>query len=264
MKNPGRLPLLVDRDEILRRFDREVRQHPPPLLGVRYEGLDGIVRAFGTENVVLYASLEGRDVESVIAEQRAFYAARGVVDFEWKVYEHDRPPDLGARLARAGFVPDPAETLLLFDLTAPLPRTPSPGIEIRTLRSEDDFRTMVAVTGAAFGRDHEARLEELRGRLSDPSVVFFLACVEGTPAATGRLELPEGSTFAGIWGGGTDPRFRHRGVYRALVAARAEVARARGYRYLMVEAAPTSRPILERLGFRRYASVAGWRPRPSP
>ena len=40
-----------------------------------------------------------------------------------------------------------------------------------------------------------------------------------------------------------------RGLYRATVAKRAELARERGYRWLYSDALPTSRPILERLGF---------------
>jgi Acetyltransferase (GNAT) family. len=47
----------------------------------------------------------------------------------------------------------------------------------------------------------------------------------------------------------TLPEFRGRGLYKATVARRAELARERGYRWLYVDALPTSRPILERLGF---------------
>ena len=49
--------------------------------------------------------------------------------------------------------------------------------------------------------------------------------------------------------GVTLPEFRGRGLYRATVAKRAELARARGYRWLYSDALPTSRPILERVGF---------------
>ena len=47
----------------------------------------------------------------------------------------------------------------------------------------------------------------------------------------------------------TLPEFRGRGLYRATVAKRAELARDSGYRWLYSDALPTSRPILERLGF---------------
>ncbi len=54
------------------------------------------------------------------------------------------------------------------------------------------------------------------------------------------------------------PDHQGRGVYRALVAARAAEARRRGVRYLTVDARETSRPILERLGFQPLATVRGW------
>ena len=58
-----------------------------------------------------------------------------------------------------------------------------------------------------------------------------------------------GTEFAGLWGGGTVPGWRRRGIYRALVGCRARLAAERGYRYLTVDASPESRPILERTGF---------------
>jgi GNAT superfamily N-acetyltransferase len=58
-----------------------------------------------------------------------------------------------------------------------------------------------------------------------------------------------GTEFAGLWGGSTRAQWRGRGIYRALVARRAQLAAERGVRYLQVDASSDSRPILERLGF---------------
>ncbi len=80
------------------------------------------------------------------------------------------------------------------------------------------------------------------------------------PIAAGRLELPPSGEFAGLWGGGTVPDWRHRGVFRSLVAYRAAIARDRGFRYLQVDAAEASRPILERLGFVELAKTMPYRP----
>ncbi len=51
------------------------------------------------------------------------------------------------------------------------------------------------------------------------------------------------------------PAWRRRGVFRALVAHRATLASARGFRYLQVDALPPSRPILKRLGFVELATT---------
>jgi GNAT superfamily N-acetyltransferase len=64
------------------------------------------------------------------------------------------------------------------------------------------------------------------------------------------MRFPSGTEFATLWGGSTLPGWRRRGIYRALVHRRAQVAVARGRRYLEVDASSESRPILERLGFR--------------
>jgi GNAT superfamily N-acetyltransferase len=78
--------------------------------------------------------------------------------------------------------------------------------------------------------------------------------------SAGRVEFNEGSEFASLWGGGTDPAWRGRGLYRATVAFRAGLARERGYRYVQVDALPTSRPILERLGFVELTRTTPYRP----
>jgi GNAT superfamily N-acetyltransferase len=52
-----------------------------------------------------------------------------------------------------------------------------------------------------------------------------------------------------LWGGATLREWRGRGIYRALVFRRAQLAAERRRRYLEVDASTGSRPILERLGF---------------
>lgn len=76
-----------------------------------------------------------------------------------------------------------------------------------------------------------------------------------TSDVKGRTKLPPGGRFAGLWGGGTVPEWRGRGLYRALVARRARVAAERGYRYLRVDASDMSRPILARLGFTQLSTT---------
>jgi GNAT superfamily N-acetyltransferase len=96
-------------------------------------------------------------------------------------------------------------------------------------------------------------------RLADPAFALYVAYADGRPVASARAEFPPGRSFAGLWGGGTISEYRGRGIYRALVQARAEEARRRGYRYLRVDARDTSRPILERLGFIALTPIIEWR-----
>jgi GNAT superfamily N-acetyltransferase len=77
----------------------------------------------------------------------------------------------------------------------------------------------------------------------------FVAEAGGQVVSSAWLVFKPGTQFAGLWGGATRPGWRGRGIYRALVARRAQFAAARGVRFLQVDASDDSRPILERLGF---------------
>jgi GNAT superfamily N-acetyltransferase len=79
--------------------------------------------------------------------------------------------------------------------------------------------------------------------------VAVVAIADEKPVSGGRVDFEDDVEFAGLFGGITLPEHRGRGLYRATVAKRAELARERGYRWLYSDALPTSRPILERLGF---------------
>ncbi len=116
----------------------------------------------------------------------------------------------------------------------------------------------VAVSGAAFGEDNDRKAAAYVSALGDPALALVVAYADGGPVSAGRLQMPEGRVFASMWGGGTVPSHRGRGIYRALVAERAAEARRRGYRYLTVDARASSRPILERLGFVALTGVTGW------
>jgi GNAT superfamily N-acetyltransferase len=116
---------------------------------------------------------------------------------------------------------------------------------------------LVAVHNEVFGGDHSAMGRTLLARLArQPSATAAIVAVAGqTPIAAGRVEFHPGTEFASLWGGGTLPAWRGRGVFRSLVAGRAALASARGFRYLQVDASPDSRPILERLGFVQLATT---------
>ncbi|HLY78365.1 MAG TPA: GNAT family N-acetyltransferase, partial [Caulobacteraceae bacterium] len=169
------------------------------------------------------------------------------------------PPNLAAALAAAGFEEDGPETFLVLDMAATLAAfDPPAGIEVREVTDRAGAADLVAVSEAAFGRNEPWRLDQLVGRLDDPTQALFVAYDGGAPVSSGRLELAPGKTFAGLYGGGTRPDYQGRGVYRALVAARAAVARRRGHRYLTVDARETSRPILQRIGFEPLTTIRDW------
>ncbi len=205
-------------------------------------------RSHGEETTVTAHALDEASADIAIQEE----IARGK-PFEWKAFSFDRPPDLIERLARAGFEIGKPEALVVYDLAQGLEPFAS-DLDVRpvTLANLDDYRLTAE---AAFGKDHASTTAALARDLAetDESHQAFVAYLDGLPAAVGRLYTHPESRFAGLYGGGTRPEFRGHGLYRAVVAARAHVAAARGARYLQVDAMPTSLPTLQRIGFVKVA-----------
>jgi len=203
---------------------------------------------------VVWSDLDADTADGVIAEQVRFFAERGE-PFEWKLYSYERPPDLDQRLLAAGFVPEDPESLMVADAAAIAGRdgpavAPPDGVRLVPVTDEAGLGLMAEVHDQVFGPDPQLRgLLTAQLRNSPGGTVLVLAMAGDEPVCSARVEFIPGTEFAGLWGGGTLPQWRGRGIYRALVAYRARLAAARGYRYLQVDASPQSRPILERLGF---------------
>jgi N-acetylglutamate synthase-like GNAT family acetyltransferase len=82
----------------------------------------------------------------------------------------------------------------------------------------------------------------------------LLATVNGESAGSAGLTLfPPAAAV--LNGGAVRPKFRGRGIYHSLVAARLEIARAAGVDGLCVWGGHMSAPILSQLGF----ETVGWR-----
>jgi predicted GNAT family acetyltransferase len=265
LSRPRRLEVLVVSPEVLRLFDEEVRQNPEGAAGYRTERLGSLIRVIGPkEHYILYAHLLESEAADVIARQTAEFRAMHQL-VEWKVYSHDQPVTLGGLLQGAGWVSSPPESLMLFDLSEPVASSPlPPQAEIRRVRGREALSDVESVDQAAFGRVNEFLRQNVAERLDNPNLAQYVAYWEGVPVSAGRVETRSGGSFASLFGGGTIPAFRGRGLYRALVAERARFAREQGARYVLVGALDgTSRPILERVGFVRIAGIVCWELRPT-
>ncbi|WP_329406646.1 GNAT family N-acetyltransferase [Streptomyces sp. NBC_00704] len=245
----------MDHAEVLALYDREMREGArPESSDARIERAGGVVRHVGGDggwSGVLWSGLDAADADAAIAEQIAYFGRLGH-EFEWKLYGHDRPADLGRRLVAAGFAADPEETLMVSGTREQLVDAPPPeGVRIVTVTDRVGVELMVEANERAFGRDGSWLRDLLLARLaSDPGELVALVALAGdVPVSSARMELVPGTGFAGLWGGGTVDGWRGRGLYRALIAHRARIAAERGYPYLQVDASDQSRPILGRLGF---------------
>ncbi|MCA1221536.1 GNAT family N-acetyltransferase [Streptomyces sp. 8L] len=245
----------MDHTEVLALFDRQMRREAAPDgPGTRVERTASAVRQSGGDgwNGVLWSDLDEASADAGIAAQIAYFAGR---PFEWKLYAHDTPYDLGERLASAGFRAEPPETLMAAPTAAVVERTARTrlpdGVRLEPVTDAAGVARMAAVHDEVFGPGSSSFREPLARQLAEEpdTLSAVLAVADGTPVCAARAEFPPGKEFASLWGGGTLPEWRGRGVYRAVVAQRARIAARRGYRFLQVDASEDSRPILERLGF---------------
>ncbi|MEU8758998.1 GNAT family N-acetyltransferase [Streptomyces sp. NPDC048659] len=243
------------------RFDRQRRiDARPDGPGCHVERDGSVVRHTGPAyawNGVLWSGLGETDADAAIEAQIRYFRAAGR-SFEWTVYGHDGPADLADRLLAAGFTAEEPETLMVAEADSlPAAVDLPPGVELHAVTDEAGVRMMAEVHEKAFGTDSSQYVSRMLDQLTaaPDSVAAVVALADGVPVSSGRLDLPEGCDFAGLYGGGTVAEWRGKGLYRALVSHRARTAIARGYRYVQVDAAPTSRPILRRLGFAELTTM---------
>jgi GNAT superfamily N-acetyltransferase len=240
-------------------FDTQIRRKATAdEPGAIVEADDGVLRwvAPGTQtSCIIWSALTAETADAAIAAQRAYFTHRGT-PVEWKYYDYDTPADLPARLLAAGFEPEDEEVMIVAETAAISPEVGLPaGVRLAPVTDEAGIEAMMAVRDRAFPDPspelHERLLTQFRD--APESLEMVVAMAGDEPVAAARVEFVPGTDFAGLWGGGTVPEWRGRGIFRALVAYRAGLAAERGYRYLQVDALPTSRPILERLGFEAVA-----------
>lgn len=205
--------------------------------------------------------LEPDAVEAAVAEVRGIVREHGHTDAMWWIGGSTQPPDLAARLEALGFRP-PADRVseLVALATASPPEPGPPEVEARLVRTLAEFTAANEIRWDAFAvperrreperRQLEQQFEDVHGSGISPT---FLAWVDGRPAGTAiGVYAPDGCLLVG---GATAAWARGRGAYRALVRARWDEAVRRGTPGLAVEAAPTSEPILRRLGFQEVTRL---------
>lgn len=216
-------------------------------------------------NSAAFIRCSAQEADDVISEVAALFDDRNL-PVMWVLDPGTAPVNFADFLVARGLVPDPhgAESAVM---VLPMPHRfvteVVQGLELRDgLADLETFRAVDAVNAEAFaGRtvdEDPVYLAQLERRLRNQKEVsgrhVILATIDGEPAGSAGLTIypPAGAVLNG---GAVRAKFRGLGIYRAMVAARIEMAREGGVPGLSVWGGPMSAPILERLGFQKV----GWR-----
>ncbi len=258
----------MDRELLLALYDKEQRieiEYPDICKEVKAD----VVRFTGpaerhSSNFVLYSRLNDGNVDAVIEEQIAYYRQKNV-PFEWKVYDHDAPPDLRTRLIMHGFKARERDAIMVLDVHKAAPvllrRVKA---DVRRLTEPEEVINLIRLLEEVWETDFSGLQklleEDLVKRPSFSSL--YIAYVDNTAASVGWVQFPDNSRFASLWGGTTLPDYRGEGLYAAIMATRVQEAIRRGYSFLTIDASKMSRPIAEKYGFQllTYAHACMWYP----
>jgi len=200
-------------------------------------------------NGVRRVACSAERLPAVVEEVRRQARERGV-RLNWQLDVWNRA-ELEPVLLANGLRLDDEVTTLEFEGDVEEP--PVAGMELADGMADlDSFRRHHATVAAGFaGSDRPVpEDDDLRDRYAvseAASVRLVTALIFGEPAGGGSLAVDkDGATLGGA---SVLPRFRHRGIYRALVAERMRLASEQGAPLVITHARPTSRPILQWLGF---------------
>jgi len=215
------------------------------------------------EAVLSFARFAPANAERRIDEELENLKSHGW-EAEWKVHDFDQPEDLRSRLQARELTLHHAEALMVLDVG-----------DVRIQPSAPRDVELEAASGPTL--DEIARFQEevwqcrlpwLSGALhemgerSDGSCPVFCARVGGRVVGSGWIDFHGGSEFAQLSGGAVAEEYRGHGVYSLLFERRLAEAKARAVPFIAVDAAPMSRPILERKGFRFVCGTYPMRTRP--
>ena len=201
---------------------------------------------------------DGTDAAKLVIQVLRLAGANRAEEVLWPVHPATEPADLGAALERVGAEVDVRADISSFDLAEPLPPLDVPAdVSVELVDTTTQLEEAYPVSAAAFGepmpspqfRQSDAAEVAEQVALGEERRRFrFVARIGGAVVGTGGVSV-EGR-IAKLWGAAVHPDAQGRGAYRALLAARLQLAAARGARYALVKARErTSAPILLRAGF---------------
>lgn len=206
---------------------------------------------YGFLNGIYRTHFAVRDADRLIHEHDDSYRSRKI-SYRWYVFEHSRPGDLESKLQALG----PKEVVGLEGLaiSSEEARIGVPAgvtVEVVGAHNVEEYAEAVVAGWQQSGTEAESVRRDIRRDVADPKCAWtgFLARYRGEPASTGMIRFVGPVGY--LQGASTNPKFRGKGVYRGLVAARLEFLKQRKISQALILArTSSSAPICRRLGFK--------------
>jgi GNAT superfamily N-acetyltransferase len=210
-------------------------------------------------NSIARAQLEADEVERAVEEAAAWYRQQPA-RFFWWTGPQSSPPDLDARLEAAGLSPAGRDWLgMAMPLAEVDEELASPdGVVVEKAVAEAD----VALWAEVFCDAHEVPAwageswveAARRAEFGELPWRCWVACLDGEPAGVGLSFVGAGAV--GLYGIGTLPQARRRGVGTALTLVPMLQARDEGVDTAILHATPDGEKLYPRLGFTEYCRVS--------
>ncbi len=202
-------------------------------------------------SVVSYFQFNAHRANQIINQQVSFFS-RSQKNFEWKVYDTDKPQSICRSLLNHGFYEEDEESFMVLDLhqfTA-IPEQQKQCIEARSAKGIRDAILVKQVQLQDECDGYYRHLVNLKQQRPE-SIKIYVIYQDGEPVSSAWITFNgPSSPFAGIWGGSTIAKFRGRGHYQSLLKQRIRDALLAGKRFLIIDASEMSKPIVEKYGFR--------------
>jgi len=200
---------------------------------------------------ISYFQFNAHRANHVINQQISFFS-RSRKNFEWKVYDTDKPKSICRSLLNNGFYEDEEESFMVLDLHQ-LSAIPDQQKHCIEANDAERIRDAISVKQIQLRDDcdgyyrHLINLKQQRPE----SIKIYVIYQDGEPVSSAWITFNSPlSPFAGIWGGSTIREFRGRGHYQSLLKQRIRDASMAGKRFLSIDASEMSRPIVEKYGFK--------------
>ncbi|HFG1918904.1 TPA: GNAT family N-acetyltransferase [Vibrio cholerae] len=207
---------------------------------------------------ISYFNFDESLAESIVKEQLNYFNKRNL-SFEWKTYSTDTPSNIGNVLLANGFEQAESESFMVLDLSKATSETfdESQITEVSDSKGiHDAIRVQEQVWGGNFDWQYKY-LMKFKEQSPD-AISIYVVYANGQPVTSAWLTFNKNSPFAGIWGGSTIKEFRGNGYYSLLLNKRIVEAKARGLKYLIIDASDMSKPIVAKRGFEVVATTTGY------